>query len=166
MTGGHRQRAELRGVGTELVERHRNRNDRAGGNLNIGSIDQKSRPVRVIERLSCAVDDFSQIGASPARLQQKVMRVAKGQQAAFDCVLCVLRARRIAKALRRNGTHGCKRVLDAVVKFFQDQLLQLVGGFALLGVDAGLRQQRLGAELGLRQQQPQADIFGCQDLLR
>jgi hypothetical protein len=44
----------------------------------------------------------------------------------------------VAQALRGNGADGRKRVLDAVVKLFQDRLLQLVGCLALLGVDAGL----------------------------
>ena len=94
------------------------------------------------------------------------MRPAERQQTAFDRVLRMLRARRVAKTLRRDGAHGCQRVLDAVMKLFEDQFLQLVGGFALLGVDAGLLKQRLGAELGLCQQQPEADVFRRQNLLR
>ena len=44
--------------------------------------------------------------------------------------------------------------------------LQLVGGLALLGIDSGLRQQRLGVDAGLLQQHAQADIFGLQKFLR
>src|SRR6202171_4162525 len=93
------------------------------------------------------------------------MGAAESQQPAFDRVLRMLRARRIAKALRRDGGHGSKRVLDAMVKFFQDEPLQLVRRFAFLGVDAGLGQQGLGAELGLRQQQPKTDVLCHQKLL-
>ena len=34
-----------------------------------------------------------------------------------------------------------------MMKLFEDQLLQLVGSFTLLGVDAGLGQQRLALSL-------------------
>ncbi len=34
-----------------------------------------------------------------------------------------------------------------MMQLFQDQLLQLVGSFTLLGIDAGLGQQGLGADL-------------------
>ena len=36
-----------------------------------------------------------------------------------------------------------------MMQFFEDELLQLVGGFPLLGVDAGLREQGLGVDAGL-----------------
>jgi hypothetical protein len=71
----------------------------------------------------------------------------------------------VAQALRGDGTDGRQRVLDAVVQFFQDQLLQLVGCLALLGVDAGLGQQFLGVDLGLGQEQPKADILCLQKVL-
>ena len=35
------------------------------------------------------------------------------------------------------------------LQFAKDQLLQLVGGLALLGVDAGLVEQHLGVDTGL-----------------
>jgi hypothetical protein len=57
----------------------------------------------------------------------------------------------VAQALRGDGADGGERILDAVVEFFQDQLLQLVGRLALLGVDAGLGEQFLRVDLGLGQ---------------
>ena len=74
-------------------------------------------------------------------------------------------AGRIAKALRGNRAHGCERIFDAMMQFFQDQLLKLVRSLALLGIDTGLSQQSLRADFGLRQQQPKADIFSRQQLL-
>src|SRR5439155_20355316 len=59
-----------------------------------------------------------------------------------------------------------ERILDAMVQFFENELLQLVRGFTLLGVDAGLREQGLGVDAGLFQQEPKAVILGRQDLLR
>ena len=64
-----------------------------------------------------------------------------------------------------NGADRRQRVLDAVVKLFQNQLLQPVGSLARLGVDARLLEQRLGTELGLGQQQPETDVLGGQLLL-
>jgi hypothetical protein len=52
------------------------------------------------------------------------------------------------------------------MQFFEDELLQLVGGFPLFGIDAGLLEQRLGAQLRLRQLQPETDVFCRQKLLR
>ena len=46
------------------------------------------------------------------------------------------------------------------MQLFDNQLLQLVGGLALFGVDTGLRQQRLGIDARLLEQHAQADIFG------
>ena len=71
----------------------------------------------------------------------------------------------MAQALRRDGADHRQRVPDAVVQFFQNELLQLIGGLALLGFDAGLRQQRPGVDSGLFEQHAQADIFGLQKLL-
>jgi hypothetical protein len=54
-----------------------------------------------------------------------------------------------------------------MMQFTKDQLLQLVGGFALLGVNAGLEKQGLGIDAGLLQQQPEAIVFCRQhDFLR
>ena len=61
-------------------------------------------------------------------------------------------ASRRAQALGGNGAHGRERILDAMMHFFENELLQLVRGFTLLGVDAGLREQGLGVDAGLLQQ--------------
>jgi hypothetical protein len=55
--------------------------------------------------------------------------------------------REIAKASRGNRAHRRKRVLDAMMQLFQDQPLKLIRSFTLLGIDAGLGQQRLGLSL-------------------
>ena len=75
-------------------------------------------------------------------------------------------AGRRSQALGRNRAHGRQRVLDAMMHLFENELLQLVGGLTLLGVDAGLGEQRLGIDDGLLQQQPKAVILGRQDRLR
>ena len=129
-------------------------------------MNRKTGLVRIVEGFGRAVEDFSQVGAGPPRLQQKIMRPAKRQQTAFDRLLRMLRARRIAQTLRGNGAHRCECVLDAVMKLFQDEFLEFLGRFALLGIDTGLGQQRFGAQLGLRQQQPQTDVLRRQNLLR
>ncbi len=77
------------------------------------------------------------------RLQQQIVRPPQRQQPARDGVLGVLGAGHVAQALGGNRADRRQRVLDAMVQFFQDQLLQLVGGRALAGVDAGLVEQSL-----------------------
>src|SRR3954471_21306208 len=73
-------------------------------------------------------------------------------QPAFDGLLPVLDAGRRSQGLGRNSAHGRERILDAMMQFFDDELLQLVSGFTLLGVNAGLREQRLGVNAGLFEQ--------------
>ena len=102
----------------------------------------------------------------PSRLQQQIMRAPQRDEPAFDGMLTVLDACRRPQALRRNGADGRERVLDAVMQFFQDKLLQFVGSFALLGVDARLRQQHLGIDTGLLEQQTKAVVFRGQEFLR
>jgi len=51
----------------------------------------------------------------------------------------MLHAGRCPQALGRNGTHGRERILDAMMQLFKDELLQIVGGFPLLGVYPCLR---------------------------
>jgi len=65
----------------------------------------------------------------------------------------------MAQTLRDDGANGRKRILDTVVQFFEDQLLQLVGRLALPGVDAGRGKQTPRVNLGLRKQKPQADVL-------
>jgi hypothetical protein len=72
----------------------------------------------------------------------------------------------VRRALRGDGAHRRQRVLDAVVQFFQNELLQPVGGLALLGVNPGLRQQHPGIDARLLQQHAKAGIFGLQKFLR
>ena len=62
----------------------------------------------------------------PSGLQQQVMRPPQCDQPAFDGMLTVFDACRRPQALRRNGADGRERVLDAVMQFFEDKLLQLV----------------------------------------
>ena len=53
-----------------------------------------------------------------------------------------------------------------MMHLFENELLQLVGSLTLLGIDAGLGEQRLGIDVGLFQQNPKAVILGRQDRLR
>ena len=53
-------------------------------------------------------------------------------------VLAGLDTGRCTEALRGDRAHGGKRILDAMMKFAEDQLLQFIGGLSLLGVDTGL----------------------------
>jgi hypothetical protein len=109
--GRHRQGAELRGVGAELIQGHRD--DGAGRYPNVRPLNREFRQIRVIERLDGAADDFSQVRSAPARLQQQIVRQAERQQPAFDRLMGMLRARGIAKALGGNPAHRRKRVPDA-----------------------------------------------------
>jgi hypothetical protein len=109
--------------------------------------------------------DLAEVGAAPPGLQKEIVNPPQRQQPALDGVLGMFGAGHVAQALRCNGAHGRKRVLDAVVQLFQDQLLQLVGCLALLGVYSGLGQQFPGVDFGLCQQQPQADVLSRQEVL-
>ena len=108
--------------------------------------------IRIVERFDGAPDDLSQVRAGPSACNSRscARPSASSRPSIASCASCVLGS--VAQALRGNGAHRRQRVLDAVVKLFQNQLLQFVGGFARLGLDAGLLQQGLGAELGLGQQ--------------
>jgi hypothetical protein len=77
---------------------------------------------------------------------------AECQKPALDGVLRVLDALQVAQALGDDCGDGCERVLDAVVQLFEDQLLQLVGCFALFGVDAGFGKQTPCIDLSLRKE--------------
>ena len=131
-----------------------------------GPANREFRRIRIVEGFGGAAHDLFEIGAAPSRLQQQIVRPPQRQQPAFDGVLRVLGAGHVAQALRGNGADRRQRVLDAVVQFFQDQLLQLVGRRALAGVDAGLIEQFLGVDFRLRQQQPKADILRREKVLR
>jgi hypothetical protein len=103
----------------------------------------------------------NETGIGPTDLHQQIMGAPKRDQPAFYGLLPVLNAGRRSQALGRDGAHGRERILDAMVHFFENELLQLVRGFTLLGVDAGLREQGFGVDASLFQQQPKAVIFGC-----
>ena len=74
-------------------------------------------------------------------------------------MLRVLGSRHMAQTLRDDGADGRQRILDAMVQFLEDQLLQLVGRLALPGVDSGRGKQAPRIDLGLREQKPQADVL-------
>ena len=52
-----------------------------------------------------------------------------------------------------------------MMKFTEDQLLQFVSGFSLLGIDAGLDKQVFCIDAGLLQQQTKAVVLGRQGRL-
>ena len=125
---------------------------------NLGSIG-------IIEGFGGAADDRTKVRAGPSCLQKQIVRAPEREQPALDGVLCVLGAWQSAQALRDDGADGRERILDAVVQFLEDQLLQLVGRLALPGVDAGRGKQTLCIDLGLRKQKPQADVLFRQIVL-
>lgn len=65
---------------------------------------------------------------------------------------CACSPLQVAQALGDDCGDGRERVLDAVVQFFEDQLLQLVGCLALFGIDTGLGKQAPRIDLSLRQE--------------
>ena len=93
------------------------------------------------------------------------MRAPQRDQPALDGLLSVLDAGRGAQALGRDRADGRERILDAMMQFAEDELLQFVGGLSLLGVDAGLRKQSLGVDAGLFEQQAKAVVLRRQDSL-
>jgi hypothetical protein len=111
----------------------------------------------IVEGFDGAADDRGKVRAAPSCLQKKIVRPR--EQPALDGVLRVLSGWQVAQALRDDGSDGREGVLDAVVQFLEDQLLQLVGRLAFPGVDAGRGEQGLCTDLGLREQKPQADVF-------
>jgi hypothetical protein len=87
------------------------------------------------------------------------VRASEREQPALDRLLRMLGSRQMAQTLRDDGADGRKRVLDPMVQFLKDQLLQLVGRLALPGVDACRGKQTPRVNLGLREQKPQADVL-------
>ena len=94
------------------------------------------------------------------------MRSPQRNQPAFDGMLTMFDTGRCPQALGCNGADGRQRVLDTVMQLFENELLQFVGSFPLLGVDAGLREQHFGVDTGLLQQKAKAVIFRGQEFLR
>ena len=80
-------------------------------------------------------------------------------QPALHCLLAVLDTGRRTKALGSDRADRRQGVLDAMMKFPEDQLLQLVGGLPLFGVDPGLDEQGLGVDPGLFEQQSKAVVL-------
>ena len=60
---------------------------------------------------------------------------------------------------------GGEHVLDPVVQLGVDQMLQLVGGLAFLGLNARLNEQRGGVDSGLLERQLEAVVFGREGIL-
>lgn len=87
--------------------------------------------VRIGERFDRTADDVARIAVIPSCLQQEIVSPPERQQPARDCVLRVLGALHVAKALGDDSADRRKRIFDAMVKLFQDQLLQLVGCLVL-----------------------------------
>ena len=79
-------------------------------------------------------------------------------------MLRVFGAGHVAQALGGNRADGCERILDAVVKFFEDQLLKLVGRLAFPRVNTSLSEQLPRIDFGLREQQSKTDVLRLQKL--
>ena len=120
--------------------------------------------IGIVEGFGGAADDRAKVRAGPSCLQEQIVRAPEREQPALDGLLCVLGAWQVAQTLRDDGADGRERILDAVVQFLEDQLLQLVGRLALPGVDAGRGEQTPCINLGLREQKPQADVL-CRQIV-
>src|SRR5690349_366169 len=104
---------------------------------------ESPHPLAVIG-LGRAAKGMSETGTGPADLHQQIVGASEREQPALHGRLSVFDAGRRPEALRSDGADGGESVLDAMMQFTKNELLQLVGGFALLGVDPGLRKQGLG----------------------
>ena len=131
--------------------------------FDVRSRDRKSAGAFVVIGLCRATDRVSKVGIGPSRLQKQIVRPAERDQSSFDRVLPVFDARCGSQALRGNGADGRQRVLDAMVQLLQDQFLQLIGRFALLRVDARLRQKHFCVDARLLKQQTKAVVLRRQD---
>lgn len=94
---------------------------------------------------------MGEAGAGPADLHQQVMGTSEREQPALHRLLSVIDAGRSPKTLRRDRADRGESILDAMVQLAKDQLLQLVGRLALLGVNAGLREEHFGVDACLLQ---------------
>lgn len=66
------------------------------------------------------------------------MRPAESRESSFNGMLGMFKTRRITEALRRDGAHGRKSILNTVVKFAVNERLQMAGGFPFLRIDTSL----------------------------
>ena len=66
---------------------------------------------------------------------------------------------RSTEALGRDRADHGESILHAMMKFPEDQLLQFVGGIALLGFDPSLNKQSLRVYPGLFEQEAKAVVF-------
>ncbi len=77
------------------------------------------------------------------------MRTSQCGQPPFNGLLAVFDAGRGSQTLRRDGAYRCEGVFYAVMKFIENEFLQLVSCFPLLGVNSGLCQQGIGVNCRL-----------------
>ena len=101
-------------------------------------------PLTVI-RLGRADQRLCQAGIGPTDLHQEIVGASKGNQPSLHRLLAMRDTGRRPKTLRRDRADRSEGILDAVMQFAKDQLLQLVGGFSFLGVDAGLCSKDLAS---------------------
>src|SRR5947209_9836042 len=80
----------------------------------------------------------SKAGIGPTDLHQQIVGSSQCGQPALHCPLSVLDTGSRAEALGRDSANHRQRILDAMMKLPEDELLQFVGGLSLLGIDAGL----------------------------
>jgi len=135
--------------------------------LDIRPVEMESSvPPAVIGR-GRAAKGVRETGVCPADLHQQIVGSPESGQPAFHGFLSVLNTGRCPEALGRDCADGGKRILDAMMQFPKDELLQLVGGLTLPCVDPGLQKQGFGVDAGLFQQQAEAVVLRQQhDFLR
>jgi hypothetical protein len=82
---------------------------------------------------------MAEIGVVPSCLQKEIVSPPERPQPTRDGLLFMLGALHVAEALGGDGADCRERILDAMVKLFQDQLLQPVGCLVCEQAVASLR---------------------------
>ena len=90
------------------------------------------------------------------------MRAPKGNQSPLDGLLSVLDTGRRPQTLGGDGRHRCQRVLDPVMQFLENELLQFVCSLPFLRIDTGLSKYRLCVDARLFKQQAKAVNLGAE----
>ena len=88
-----------------------------------------------------AADDLAEVGGLPVGPQQQVMGAAHRHQPPGDGGLGLFQACRGPQALPHNGRHHGEHVLHAVMQFFGENGLHLIGDIALFRRQPGFLQQ-------------------------
>ena len=108
---------------------------------------------------------MSETRICPTDLHQQIVGPSHAIKPTVHGLLTLLNTGRCPEALGRNRADRSQGILDTMMQFAKDQLLQFIGSFAFLGVDPGLDKQGLRVYPGLFEQQAKAVVLGRQDRL-